>query len=253
MARTVLAEAFASAGRDERAHLEWAAAATAFEAFGATGWTERTRERLAAASHAMPAPSPPTARRAVFRCDGETRLVRFEGITVHLRDLKGLRYIQRLLAEPGREFHVLDLVAVERGTRPVARHDEGAAIGPGDSAIPALDDQARAAYQRRLAEVDDDIEEARRMNDLGRLELAEHDREYLIAELTRAAGLGGRHRMVGGTAERARTAVTRSVRYAVQRLGEHEPVVAAHLSHAIRTGTYCSYVPDPRVPVVWET
>ena len=31
-----------------------------------------------------------------------------------LRDLKGLHYLARLLAHPGREFHVLDLV-VERG------------------------------------------------------------------------------------------------------------------------------------------
>ena len=28
-----------------------------------------------------------------------------------VRDLKGLHYLARLLADPGREFHVLDLVA----------------------------------------------------------------------------------------------------------------------------------------------
>jgi hypothetical protein len=47
--------------------------------------------------------------------------------------------------------------------------------------LPVLDDEARDAYRRRLAEVDDDIEEAERMNDLGRLELAKRDRDYLIA------------------------------------------------------------------------
>ena len=30
-----------------------------------------------------------------------------------LRDLKGLHYLARLLAHPGREFHVLDLVSSE--------------------------------------------------------------------------------------------------------------------------------------------
>lgn len=39
-------------------------------------------------------------------------------MTVLLRDLKGLRYVARLLAEPGREFHVLDLVSVEAARYP---------------------------------------------------------------------------------------------------------------------------------------
>ena len=33
--------------------------------------------------------------------------------TVRMRDLQGMRYLARLLADPGREFHVLDLVAAE--------------------------------------------------------------------------------------------------------------------------------------------
>ncbi len=37
-----------------------------------------------------------------------------------MRDLKGLRHLARLLAEPGREFHVLDLVGAEEGTLPLA-------------------------------------------------------------------------------------------------------------------------------------
>jgi hypothetical protein len=39
----------------------------------------------------------------------------FEGRTVRVRDLKGIRYLARLVADPGREFHVLDLVAAESG------------------------------------------------------------------------------------------------------------------------------------------
>ena len=35
-----------------------------------------------------------------------------------MRDLTGFRYVERLLADPGREFHVLDLVAVDKGTLP---------------------------------------------------------------------------------------------------------------------------------------
>jgi hypothetical protein len=198
----------------------------------------------------LSAPAP--AATATFTCEGDTRTVRFTGRTVLVRDLKGLRYLARLLAEPGREFHVLDLVAVEHGTLPTcdsAPDDAPAAAGAG---LEVLDQQAREAYRRRLVEVDEDIEEATRMGDLGRIELAERDRDYLVAELARAVGLGGRHRMVGSTTERARTAVTRSLRYAIGRLAEHHPELGRHLEQAVRTGTYCSYAPDPLSGVVWE-
>jgi len=55
----------------------------------------------------------------------------------------------------------MDLVAVERGSLPTG-----------------------GAAERNDAEVDDDTEEATRMNDPGRVDLAQRDREHLIAELT---------------------------------------------------------------------
>jgi hypothetical protein len=45
----------------------------------------------------------------------------FEQRTVRVRDLKGMRYLARLLAQPGREFHVLDLVAPRPATSRSAR------------------------------------------------------------------------------------------------------------------------------------
>ncbi len=176
-----------------------------------------------------------------------------DGQTVLIRDLKGLRYLSRLLATPGREFHALDLVAVEQGTlsadrRPVD-HDLQVAE-PGDLG-PVLDEQAKQAYRRRLAEIEDDIEQAERMSDLERAALARADRDFIVRELAQAVGLGGRDRRPGSTAERARTSVTRSIRYAMARIAEHHADLAAHLDHAVRTGTYCAYEPDPRAPITW--
>ena len=102
----------------------------------------------------------------MFRLDGDTRTASFAGTTVLLRDLKGMQYLARLLAEPGREFHVLDLVTAPPG----AAVDPGQVSGDGlrvgtDDAGPLLDDQARQAYRRRLTEVDEDIAEAEEMGD----------------------------------------------------------------------------------------
>jgi hypothetical protein len=185
-------------------------------------------------------------------------VVSFSGRTVTVRDLKGFRYLERLLSDPEREFHVLDLVAVEQGTLPTGVRaqpagDDLAELGDTAGAgLPVLDDTARRAYQRRLAEVDDDIDEANRLGDMARLHLAERDRDYLIAELSSAVGLGGRLRSSGSDAERARTAVTRSLRYALERLAEHHESAAHHLQRSLRTGTYCAYSPDGAAAVAWD-
>ena len=118
--------------------------------------------------------------------------------------------------------------------------------------MSVLDDAARDAYRRRLAEVDEDIEDAVRDNDIGRQAKAEADRSYLITELRRAVGLGGRERVVGGSSERARTSVARSIRYALSEIGRRHPAAAEHLRSSLRTGTYCSYQPDPYAAIDWE-
>ena len=51
--------------------------------------------------------------------------------------------------------------------------------------------------------------------------------------------------------ERARVAATRNLRAVIQRAAEVHPSLGPHLEVTIRTGTYCSYEPDPRVPVDW--
>lgn len=254
-ARLVLGEIHERAGNPEAARLEWRAAEVAFEAFGAV----REAARAAGLVEGVPVavPSAPTLPRggARFACRGDTRDVTFAEMSVVVRDLKGMRYLERLLGSPGREFHVLDLVAVEQGSLPTRHRDDDGldevAEGVGGG-LPVLDDEAREAYRRRLIDVDEDIEDALERNDIGRAELARRDRDYLLAELSRAVGLGGSHRTTGGTAERARTSVTRSIRYAIARLAEQHPAAAQHLERSVSTGTYCVYEPDPVAAVSWE-
>lgn len=258
--RVLLGHVHAVAGRPGLARIEWNAARAAFDAFGARGRVEEVASLLADPAigggrsrgrvERIDAPS------ATFRADGDMRTLCFGSQTVRLRDLKGFRYVERLLREPGREFHVIDLIAVERGSLPTVtleRPGDHDTVSRGDAPLPLIDDAARAAYRRRLADVDDDIEEATRTNDLGRLELAQRDRDYLITELETAVGLGGRERGTGGTVERARTSVTRSIRYAIDRIAEHHPSLAAHLDRSVHTGMYCCYSADPLALVTWET
>jgi len=54
-------------------------------------------------------------------------------------------------------------------------------------------------------------------------------------------------------AERARQSVTKAIREALDRIERHDRALGAHLRHAVRTGTMCAYVPDPRSDVRWIT
>jgi len=187
---------------------------------------------------------PPRARSAAdsIRREGDYWTVVFDGRTVRVRDTKGMRFLARLLAEPGRELHVLDLAGAQAGP-----------AGAGADAGELLDERAKAAYRRRLAEIDEDIDEARAHHDPERAAHAEAERELLVRELARAVGLGGRDRLAGSASERARAGVTRAVRQAIARLGTHDPALGEHLDRTVRTGTYCSYLPDPQGPARWTS
>jgi hypothetical protein len=123
--------------------------------------------------------------------------------------------------------------------------------GSGDAG-ELLDARAKEAYRRRLVEIEEDVAEAQGFGDAERAARAEAEREFLIRELSRAIGLTGQHRRAGDATERARASVTRAIRHAMARIAEHHPELGAHLNSTIRTGTYCVYLPDPRVPVAWQ-
>jgi hypothetical protein len=175
----------------------------------------------------------------VFRRDGDVWTVAFKGRTVPLRDTKGLRDLAVLLAAPGREVAATELVAGIHGGAATAI----AALG----ADPVLDDQARAAYRARLADLDDELAEADAHHDIGRSARLAAERDALIDELARATGLGGRRRRLGDAAERARTTVTARIRDAIGRIARAHPELGQHLRASILTGTRCAYRPAETV------
>jgi tetratricopeptide (TPR) repeat protein len=251
LARKGLADAHRARGSEHGAELEIRAARTILERIGVV---EHTGGAVLIPVALEPKNNACAPDLNVFRREGDYWAVSFDGQTVRVRDLKGTRYVARLLADPHREFHVIDLVAGEMDMP--ASGDTAAEPGLSYAALgdagPVLDARAKNAYRRRLTEIEDDIEEARAKGDSARAVQADAERDLLVRELSCAVGLGGRDRRVGSAAERARASVTRAVRQAVLRIGEHHPSLGTHLDRTIRTGTYCAYDPDPRAPVVWR-
>jgi predicted ATPase len=170
-----------------------------------------------------------------FLRDGEMWQLSFGGETVHMPDLKGLHDLARLLAAPGQEIHALDLGSGGDGAAPQGHAGE------------LLDDEARAAYKRRIDELREERELAQAANDTVRAERAQEELEAIGDTLKSAYGLGGRARRAGDHAERARSAVTWRIRSAIARIDAVHPALGRHLRNSIRTGTFCTYTPEQRV------
>jgi hypothetical protein len=193
---------------------------------------------------APPSAPPPSPTAAVFRCEGQYWSVGFGGRIVRVKQTKGVQYIAHLLRHPGQDFLALDLMQTSNG---------GTHAGPGpDGGEPLLDARARAAYRTRLQELREELEEAERCNDLGRVTRLQAERQALAEQLHSALGLSGRGRRNGSAAERARSTVGKRIRDALNQIAALHPPIGHHLRACVKTGYVCSYTPSPGQKVAWD-
>jgi TolB-like protein/tetratricopeptide (TPR) repeat protein len=165
----------------------------------------------------------------VFRKEGALWMVSYDHAVAHLPEVRGFQDIAQLLARPTEEVHCTILAGLSAG-------DAGGA--------EVLDESARRAYRARLREIEAELAEAEGANDSARAEALAEEKERLLDEVRKATGLGGRGRKLGDGAERARTTVTWRIRHAIKKLEPAHPALARHLDHSIRTGAFCSYLPE---------
>ncbi len=200
--------------------------AAALGAGRALSWSDAVNEglRTAAPAAADRAPTAEETIDVVFHRSGDMWALSRSGHEVLLRDSKGIRYLAELIAADGRELHVLDLA--------------GAGLEQPGSEL--LDDAARSAYRQRLAELEEELDEAERFGDPERVRRASDERDSLNAELAAALGLGGRSRRTPSSVERARKAVTNRIRDALVRIERKDPELGEHLRRSVRMGTECA-------------
>lgn len=226
-----LFQAARALGRDEQAQAHREAAVAGYEQLGAPWW----RQRL---GPDRPQPQHGTAH--LRPADGIWWVGRDEVSSV--RDMKGLHYLRLLLQRPGVQISARDLSDALAGQP---------ASGVRQAGIEMLDRQALAAYRRRLAEIDAELDEGSGWNDAGRDAALEVEREALLAEVRAATGLGGRDRTAGDVDERARVAVRKAIAAAIDRVAVVDAGLARLLTDTVTTGATCCYQPDPDRPVEW--
>ncbi len=170
-----------------------------------------------------------TSARVELSRDGDHWTVCYEGSSASVRDSKGIGMLARLLDAPDTDVHVLELVGVQT---PV----------DGDAG-PMLDAEAQKQYRQRVAELEEELEEAESMADIGRADALRQELDFIARELSRAVGLGGRNRAAGSAAERARVNVRRRITDAIARIEEHLPGAGRYLGSTVKTGAYCRFEP----------
>jgi hypothetical protein len=94
------------------------------------------------------------------------------------------------------------------------------------------------------------LDEAERCSDPARATTARAEIDFLTAQLATAYGIGRPPRKGADTNEKVRKAVTKCLRTSLARIQKAHLPLWRHLHTALRTGTFCSYAPEP--PITWE-
>jgi hypothetical protein len=197
-----------------------------------------------------------------FRKEGDFWTLVFERRILRLKHCNGLLFTAHLLQHPDREFHVAQLVALLPSVR--ANYAKRAYISRCDKerlgmhtvscagSNPLLDPTAKAEYRRRIEELRDAMEQAEEFNDAAKATEMEKELTFVALELSQAVGAGGRDRKHRAEDERARVNVTNAIRALTTKIAKEHPSFGRYLRLTIRTGSYCSYRPDPSSTPHWR-
>lgn len=177
-------------------------------------------------------------RRGTIRRHGPRWEIALGGQRVRVRGLVGMTYLAELLTRPGQPIPALTLASYPSLPRPSSRQE-------------LLDGRARAAYRARARELAAELTEAEADHDLGRVEKLRVELDMLVTELETATGLNNRARTFTDPAERARSAVRKAIKRALDAIDDANPTIATAIRDTVTTGYICMYTPDPRTPVTW--
>jgi tetratricopeptide (TPR) repeat protein len=239
-------------GDPDRAHTLLSHAIATYEALGMTSYGERAAALLAVSAPPIAEARNPQPAANTFRRETDYWTIAYDGKVLRLKDAKGLRYVARLLQHPGREFHVADLLTMTEGgaTGREAKLADGLRASRPQPSDTLPDARARTAYQRRLRELQDELEEAEQFNDTGRAGRAQDEIEQITGELTAAYGFAGKARASNEPIEKLRKAVTNRIRDQLAKIRTVHPTLGQHLGNSLKTGTFCTY--EPEKPTDWE-
>lgn len=140
--------------------------------------------------------------------EGATWRLIFEGKETTVPDSKGIRYLAKLLANPGKSFTALELAHPEAAQKRFAQSD-----------LEATDAHSLRKYKDHLQRIEEDLEEARAYEREDETYRLEEEKDALLKHLAGVAATGGKPRLAGEK-ERARKAVSNALNRVLRCLPE---------------------------------
>ena len=197
--------------------------------------------------------------RNVFAQQGGLWTLAFRGHTVQVSHSAGLQYIVGLLRRPREEFHTTTMsseqwVPAPVGTQRVSPRglpEEVLDAGLHPLRIEAdelqIDARTKREIQDRLKILQEGLAQAEARGDQASVADLREESDALSKYLRGAIGRGGRVRPVPGPGEKSRQSVTQAIRRSLRTIETVHPELGQHLRRSLRTGTFCSYNPDPQL------
>lgn len=210
----------------DRASRHLTAAVTGNQRFGNEPALAFSRLMVAEVNALLNTPQPRST--ATCHKDGSRWRIETPTHAALVGDSVGMRYLALLIERPGQEISAAQLAGASHRTM---------------SAEPVLDDAARAAYRKRAKQLQTQLDDAHQINDIAEEERLTAEMDWLLTEIEHATGLGGRPRRFADDSERARTAVRKAIRRALDRIREVDATLAAEIEADIVTGASCCYQP----------
>jgi hypothetical protein len=203
--------------------------------FRATPAVARLFERLC--------PRSAGGEKPVFGRCGKGRLLVYDHETSIAEETKGCEYIAYLLAHPGVVRHAGELQAAATG----AEELEKLARDRGDKVFDAVGWQELRERSRELLQ---EIDDAKKRNDVVTEERVAMELGAVAAEMDRATGKRGRDRSLANISERARKSVCNAIERTLEEIEDVHKPLWRHLDTNITRGTRLQY--HPPEPVDWQ-
>lgn len=189
------------------------------------------------------APRRAQSRQGVIHRDKEgCWTIGLDGAQAQVPDLVGMSYLVSLLTRPNQHVSALALAG-----------DGCGAAAFDTSRQDLVDSTAREHYEAQARRLLTSLEEAEARDDTRRVDRIRAEIDALTDHIEASTGLGGRSRAFSDPAERARTAVRKAIKRALDRIEEAAPTIAESIRPRLETGHTCSYTPAPRAPITWIT
>lgn len=170
--------------------------------------------------------------KTTIRHQGDFWEIEYKNQKLVLKDSKGLHDIQKLLLRPDEDFHCSELAG------------NGAIEEQG---VEMFDSKAKSAYQKRIIEIQNAIQEAEMVGDSRQVESLHWEYEEVLDHVSKSSGLGHMARMTSGSVDKIRSAVTLRIKSSIKKISNEHPALGKHLSVSVKTGTFCSYRPEEKL------